>query len=374
MNKLGLYIHIPFCNKICSYCDFPKRVSKKEIREKYINYLIKEIKLYQENNFDFNNITSIYIGGGTPTALEYELLEQLFFILHQVIDFNKIVEFTIEVNPDDLSFEIIDLFKTYNVNRVSIGIQTLEKRLLKLINREIDFDKFIINYHYLKEVIPNINFDVMYAIPSQTPKDLENTLTTLIDLKPSHFSAYSLILEEKTIFYNEFLKGNLSLTSEELELEMVDIIHKLLDEKYPQYEVSNFSLNHQSYHNLLYWSNLEYLGLGLSSASYIGNKRYKNTTSLKRYFAEIDNRKFPINEIEVLSVEDTKKHHLIQGFRKVEGINLDEYYLRYNQELFDDFPLVLKFVKDGYFVLNNRFVCIKKEYLYVMDHFIEKLM
>lgn len=374
MNKIGLYIHIPFCNKICAYCDFPKRVSKTEIKEKYIKYLKKEIELYQNKNFDFRNITSIYIGGGTPTALEKEMLEELFVELVQMIDFSKIIEFTIEVNPEDLSKELIDLFISYNINRVSIGIQTLDNELLKSINRSFDYDKFLDNYNYLKRYIPNVNFDVMYAIPGQSVDMLGKTLISLKELKPTHFSVYSLILEEKTIFYNNYLKGSLELISEEQELLMVKKIHEILDDDFPQYEVSNYSKSAVSYHNMLYWSNEHYLGIGLSAASYIDNKRYQNTKNLKEYFLNIDNGKFPIEYIEELSVEDTKKHHIIQGFRKVQGINIKRYFTRYHTDIFADFPLLNEFIAEGYFELNNDFIKIKNEYFYIMDHFIEKLM
>lgn len=374
MNKLGLYIHIPFCNKICAYCDFPKRVSKNTIKEKYLKYLKKEINLYKDKSFDFRKITSIYIGGGTPTSLEIKLLDELFYELHQMVDFSKIEEFTIEVNPEDLSKELIDLFVSYNINRISIGIQTLDKELLNKINRSFDYDRFLENYNYLKSKISNINFDVMYAIPGQTLEQLNETLVELKKLKPKHFSVYSLILEEKTIFYNEFIKGRLKLVDEELELKMVEKIHELLDVDYPQYEVSNYSKDAQSYHNLLYWSNEQYLGIGLSAASYLDDKRYQNTKNLYNYFDDIDNGKFPIEYVEELSLDDTKKHHIIQGFRKVCGINLSVYFNRYQTNIFDDFPLLKEFILKGYFEVVDDNIKIKKEYFYVMDHFIEKLM
>ena len=374
MNKLGLYIHIPFCNKICSYCDFPKRVSKKETKEKYIDYLLKEIDLYIENGFDFKKISSVYIGGGTPSSLDLSDFDKLLSKIREILDFSKIVEFTIEVNPEDLNHEIIDLFESYNVNRISIGIQTLEKSLLKKINRDFNFDLFSSQYQYLKSKIANINFDVMYAIPTQTLDDLRNTLSKLMEFQPTHFSVYSLILEEKTMFYNQFLKGKLELVSEELELQMVEVIHKILDEDYPQYEISNYSKDFKSYHNLLYWSNEHYLGIGLSAASYIGSKRYQNTFVLSDYFKNIDNRKFPIFDVDNLSTLDTKKHHIIQGFRKVEGISLNDYFNRFNTDIFNDFPKLVDFIKSGYFEVVDAFIRIKKEYLYVMDHFIEQLM
>ena len=228
MNKKGLYIHIPFCRKICSYCDFAKRVSNQTFIERYLECLLKEFDLYSKKGFDFSTIKTIYIGGGTPSSLNVELLDKLFKKISSLVDVQLIDEQNFEINPEDLSKELIDLLASYNVNRVSIGIQTLNKDLLKLLNRDFDYLKFKENLKYLKTKIKYVNLDLMYAIPGQTVNDLEETIKEVISLNVDHLSVYSLILEEKTIFNYLVNNHKISLIDEDTEMEMVDNIHKLL--------------------------------------------------------------------------------------------------------------------------------------------------
>lgn len=375
MSKLGLYIHIPFCRRICSYCDFAKRVSNQNKINKYVDYLLKEIELYKKNNFDYSNIYTIYIGGGTPSSIGLENLEKIFSRINSIIDKSKIIEYSIEVNPEDLNDDLIFLLKKYNVNRVSIGIQTFDKTLLKLLNREFDIEKFINNYYKLKESISNINLDLMYAIPGQTIETLKETIEIMIRLNPKHVSLYSLILEEKTVFYHLYNKNKLTLIDESLEREMYDLIHSMLAGKYFQYEVSNYcQKNYESRHNLIYWNNDQYLGLGVSSASFFENRRFRNTTNLEDYFFSIDIEKFPIIEEEILTEEDIKKYHIILGFRLINGINLKGYQERFKSKLVEDFPIISTFINDGYFEIVDNHIRIKKEYIYVMDHFLEQII
>ena len=252
MNKCGLYIHIPFCNHLCSYCDFTKRVSNDFVKAKYIDALIHELKIYQSQGFDFKNISSIYIGGGTPSSLNVDLLKQLFNYLESIIDLKNLNEFTFEVNPEDLNDELSDSLFSASVTRVSIGIQTLNPVLQKQIGRTFDFDKFKNDYNYLKTKIPNINFDLMYALPNQTVLDCVSTLEQLMALEPKHFSIYSLILEKHTKLYHDYLKGDIKLIDEDLELEMLDAITKSLNGKYFKYEVSNYAMDgYESYSNII---------------------------------------------------------------------------------------------------------------------------
>lgn len=375
MNKTGLYIHIPFCHKICSYCDFVKRVSTKENIKKYIDVLIKEIDLYKEEGFEFDKIETIYIGGGTPSILDVECFEKLLNKIFQVVDKNKIQEFTVEFNPEDIRKELIDLLVSYNVNRISIGIQTFNEELLELLNRSFDVDLFLENYKYLKSKISNVNFDLMYAIPGQTLKDLENSILKTIELKPTHLSIYSLILEQNTVFENMIKKGEISLCSEELELQMVDKINKLLFPIYNKYEVSNYCIkNYESKHNLIYWKNQNYLGIGVSSASYIGKYRFNNTNSLKLYKEMINNQKLAIQDVEELSIIDEKKYHIIMELRLVKGINIKEYFKRYNTEILSDFPKISKFIEKGYMAISSDYLFIKEQYFYVMNYLLEQLI
>ena len=375
MNKTGLYIHIPFCHKICSYCDFVKRVSTIDTIDKYIDTLIKEIELYQEKGFDFSNVETIYIGGGTPSILSCKNFQKLLDKLFEIIQKNKIQEFTVEFNPEDLNNELIDLLVSYNVNRISIGIQTFNEKLLKLLNRSFDIDLFLKRFEYLKTKINNINIDLMYAIPNQTIEDLEDTILKVIELNPTHLSLYSLILEPNTVFDFLLKKHEIELCDEELELQMVDRINNLLFPIFNKYEVSNYCLkNYESKHNLIYWQNKQYLGIGLSSASYLESYRFNNTSSLKEYFERVNRGELPIHDIEELSVDDEKKYHVIMGFRLIEGINLDEYFQRYQSDILQDFPKLIDFINEGYMEISSKRIFINKKYFYVMNYLLEQLI
>lgn len=375
MNKFGIYIHIPFCRRICNYCDFTKRVSNQKNIDKYVDYLIKEIELYEKQGIDFSQVYTIYIGGGTPSSIGLYNLEKIFKKLLNLLNFNNIIEFTIEINPEDLSEELIQLLVKYNVNRVSIGIQTFDNKLLTLLNRSLNVDEFEKNYNKLKIVIPNINLDLMYAIPGQTIDQLKETLDKIKVLQPTHVSLYSLILEENTVFYHLYKTNKIKLIDEELEKEMYDFIHNAFHNQYTQYEVSNYSKKgFESKHNLIYWNNECYLGFGLSAASFFENHRYKNTANLNEYFSLIDTEKFPIVEKDFISVEEAKKYHLILGFRLLKGFNLSKYFACYKTNLLVDFPILNELINQGYFEIVDDYIRIKQEYIYVMDHFLEKII
>ena len=374
MNR-GLYIHIPFCHHICSYCDFAKRVSSQEIQEKYIDALIKEIQMYQNDGFPFNEITTLYIGGGTPSSIGIPLLKKLLQFLSETVDLKKLSEFTVELNPEDLSEELSILLNSFAVTRVSIGIQSFNERILKLLNRPFDVSQFNKQYLFLQSLIPNINLDLMYAVPSQTLDEFKDSLTKAITLNPMHLSIYSLILEEKTVFSKLVQDGKLKMVSEDLEMEMVQLIDQIVTPIYPKYEVSNYAKpGYQSLHNLGYWNNEEYLGVGLSGASYYQGERYQNTKDLKTYFDSISNLKFPIFEREVLSKYHEKQYHLILGFRKCEGINLAQYAMRFYSSIYQDFPDLAEFLQAGYFEEIDGFVRIKSQYFYVMNYLLERII
>jgi len=376
MNK-GLYIHIPFCHSICSYCDFCKRVSTISQMEKYIDYLEKEINLHS-NLFSNNTFDTIYIGGGTPSMIPLNFLEKLFILLKNKIDFNNVKEFTIEINPEDLSVDLTDLLVKYKVNRVSIGIQTFSEKVLLLIGRKFNFELFKQAFEYLKTKITNINLDLMYAIPTQTLSDLKDSIEKVLELNPTHLSIYSLILEEKTKLYFDLMNNKIKPVSEDLELQMVDTIHKLIFPKYEMYEISNYKLksdnDYESIHNLKYWQNKEYLGIGISSASYISDVRFKNTESLKEYYELLDKSILPIVEKEFLSEQDKKKYELIVGLRLIKGINVDEYFNKYQTSIFDDFITIKDLIDKGYLEYFNQQLFISPKYLYVMNSILEEII
>ena len=272
---LGLYIHIPFCRKICSYCDFYKMVVSDEFKIKFFNYLIKEFSLLDNT---VSNVDTIYIGGGTPSSVNLELLENLFVALENRIDLTKIKEFTFEINPEDINLELLKLLKKYHVNRLSIGVQTFNQKHLRLLNRITNYDDLSLKINLIKQIgFENYSFDLIYALPNQTVDELLDDLKFVRSLEPKHVSTYSLILEEHTILNHLFNQKKWEKIDEEIDEKMYfKIIEFLKEFGINQYETSNFSKpGFESKHNLIYWNNEHYFAIGPSSSGYINNVRYK---------------------------------------------------------------------------------------------------
>ena len=318
----SVYIHIPFCNQICTYCAFTKFYYNKERVKKYLYSLKKEIEL----NYKGELIKTLYIGGGTPSSLDIDELKLLFDII-KIFNLDKDIEFTIEVNPDSLTIEKLELFKKNKVNRISLGIESINDIYLKYLGRNYDFNLVKEKIKLIKNVgINNINVDLIYAIPFETLNDLDNDITNILSLDVTHISTYSLMIEPHTILN---IRGTKQI-DEDLDYEMYKLIIKKLKEKgFNHYEVSNFSKEgYESRHNLVYWSNQHYYGFGLSASGYIGNIRYTNTTSLNEY----NNLEF-IKESEKLTKKDIISYELILGFRKINGINKQDFYNKYKIDI-----------------------------------------
>ena len=345
----SIYIHIPFCNKICSYCDFCKVYYIKKWVNDYLDSLEKEIDLRYKNEL----IDTIYIGGGTPSSLDIDELEKLFNIISK-INFNY-KEFTIECNLDSLTKEKIDLFKKYKINRISIGIESFNEDNLKFLNRNLSNLELI---DYIKKVgINNINLDLIYAIPNEKLEVLENDLDNLLKLKPTHISTYSLMIEPHTIIYNNKIKP----IDEELDYKMYNlIIEKLKD--YNHYEVSNFSLNgYESIHNLTYWNNLNYYGFGVGASGYIKSIRYTNTKSITEY---INN--FKEIEHDILTLRETMENEMILGLRKLKGVNLIEFRKKYNKDILEVFNIE-ELIKEGKLLIEDDYIKINPKYIYISN-------
>lgn len=349
----SVYIHIPFCKKICSYCDFCKFYYDKKWIKEYLNALENEIK----NNYNGEEIKTIYIGGGTPSCLEIDELEKLFEII-KMLKIEKLEEFTIECNVEDINEEKLILLKNNKVNRLSIGVQTFNKEILKNINRNavIDPAKQII---LAKKYFDNINVDLMYAFSNETIADLEKDLKEFIKLDVKHISCYSLILEEHTKFYNE----NVQPIDEDLDFEMYEVINDTLEKNgYIHYEVSNYSKRgYESKHNLVYWNNEEYYGFGVGAAGYIGNERYTNTKNILNY-----NRGINKKEIEQLQKTDKMKYEIILGLRKMKGISKKDFYKKYNLDIYDVFDLKDLILKE-YIYDDKDYIYINKKYIYLSN-------
>jgi oxygen-independent coproporphyrinogen-3 oxidase len=352
----GLYIHIPFCEYICHYCDFVKRVPKnKEMIDEYLKALVKEIDQYKNH---FGSIETIYIGGGTPSMLDSD---QLVFLLSHLQDIHP-VEFSIEVNPESYTEEKGEIFKKYGINRVSLGVQTFNQDLLHYLNRGHTNDQVFEVVQHLKEIgIKLISVDLIYAIPKQTYEDLSYDLKMIDKLDISHVSCYSLILEEKTYFYHQYMRGNFKQVDEDIEATMYKmVIDELKKQGFEHYEISNFAKHgHYSFHNLIYWTLGEYIGVGLGAHGFINGKRTYNERALPKYLDHF--LKEETEQTKEMLIQD----ELIFGLRKIKGININEIEEKYGIKLFDTYPKLKEKIDLGLVEIKNGYLKLTKQGLFL---------
>lgn len=348
---LSIYIHIPFCYSKCYYCDFNSSINDENI-ERYIKYLKREVDIYSET-LDKYKVKTIFIGGGTPSFIDEKYIEEILTHIYNRIDTSELTEVTIESNPRTLNLKKLNTYKRLGINRISLGVQTLNDRLLKTIGRSHTSDDFYNTYDLIKKVgFKNINVDIMFNLPGQKKSDLIDTLKKVTDLDITHISLYSLSIEEGTPFYEMEERGEISLSSEDMEREMYhDSIEFLESRGYPQYEISNFSKKgYECIHNLVYWRVKPYIGLGLSAHSNINNKRYGNLGDFTSYFDSIDNNKLPIEKDTKEDIDKDMEiyEYIMLGLRLNRGINLEDFKIRFKRDLESAFNGKLeKFKKDG---------------------------
>lgn len=359
----SLYIHIPFCKSICSYCDFCKMFYNETLVDKYLIELKQEI----ENCYHNDIIDTIYIGGGTPSILKIEQLQKLFTILKR-IRLSRTVEFTFEVNVSDINEELLKLLRENNVNRISIGIETINSKFLKLLERNHTMDEAYEKVMLAKKFFDNINVDFMYGFYGETMADLKDDLDFFKSLDVRHISIYSLILEPNTKLYI----NNTESLDEELESNMYFYIISYLKRLgYSHYEISNFAKdNFLSKHNLTYWNNSEYYGFGLGASGYVKGCRYTNTRSINKYLEH----QYRLEE-EKLSEDTEMENEMILGLRKIEGVNKKRFKNRYDKELEEVFD-INNLLEQGLLKLENDNLFIPEDKLYlsnsILVNFIKK--
>lgn len=316
----SLYIHIPFCNKICNYCDFSKSLKLEKFIKPYLNSLIFELKSLKINH----KLKTIYIGGGTPSCVD---LEVLFIELQKYIS-NK-TEFTIECNVLDINENLLKQYKKYCINRISLGIQSMNDIILKFLGREHTKNDVYEKIKLIKKYIKNINIDLIYGFNKLTNKILKEELVDYINLDVNHISTYSLEINKNTIFgINKLKPADTSFVRKQFDI----IFKELKKHNFIRYEISNFSkFGFESNHNKTYWKDDFYYGIGLSAASYINSVRYKNTMNLNKYINKNYDR-----DKENISINDDKLYYLMLNLRLInEGINLLNYKNRFNEDLLD---------------------------------------
>lgn len=312
------YVHIPFCTQICYYCDFSKVFIKNQPVDSYLEHLLQEF-----HSYDIQKLRTLYIGGGTPTALSAPQLEVLLDGLTKNLDLSVLEELTIEANPGDLDEDKIAVLKNSAVNRVSLGVQTFDDKMLKKIGRSHLEKDIYENIDRLKLAgFDNISIDLIYALPGQTMEQVKDNVAKAITLDIPHMSLYSLILENHTVFMNRMRRGKLPLPKEEVEAEMFEYIIAALElAGFEHYEISNFSKpGFESRHNLMYWDNAEYYGIGAGASGYVNGVRYKNHGPIRHYLKAVEEGNARIHE-EHLSLREQMEEEMFLGLRKKTGVS-----------------------------------------------------
>ncbi|SHP89822.1 putative oxygen-independent coproporphyrinogen III oxidase [Mycobacteroides abscessus subsp. abscessus] len=325
------YIHIPFCEHICHYCDFNKVFLKGQPVDEYLDALEEEIRLTLEKH-PAEPLHSIFVGGGTPTSLSEKQLQRLLFSIKKYLPLEQDAEFTFEANPGDLSDEKFRVLFEGGVNRLSFGVQTFDNQLLKAIGRTHRAKDVLISIEKAKKVgFENISVDLIYSLPNQTLDGFKETLQTALSLDIQHYSGYSLIIEPKTVFYNQMRKGKLPVPGEDAEAEMYSLLMEQMQlAGFQQYEISNFAIpGYESKHNLTYWNNEEYYGFGAGSHSYVAGERIANHGPLKKYMDPIWNGTLPSHNIHKVENNEKWEEEMFLGLRKIEGISVDHFIQKF---------------------------------------------
>ena len=366
------YVHIPFCTQICYYCDFSKVFIKNQPVDSYLEHLLEEFRFY-----DIQKLRTLYIGGGTPTALSAPQLEVLLDGLAKNLDLSVLEELTIEANPGDLDADKIAVLKQSPVNRVSLGVQTFDDKMLKKIGRSHLEKDIYENIDRLKLAgFDNISIDLIYALPGQTMDQVKENVAKAISLDIPHMSLYSLILENHTVFMNRMRRGKLPLPKEELEAEMFEyIIAELERSGVEHYEISNFSKpGFESRHNLMYWDNAEYYGIGAGASGYVNGVRYKNHGPIRHYLNAVEAGNARITE-EHLTQKEQMEEEMFLGLRKKSGVSMTRFEEKFGQS-FDELygKIIRDLVQQGLMQNDGDRVRMTKRGLFLGDTVAERFI
>lgn len=342
----SLYIHIPFCTTKCYYCAFNTYSFHKEQAKAYLDALSTEMQIYSPQT---SQVKTIFIGGGTPSILSANSLERIFTDIHSKFQLCSDVEITVECNPGTVDAEKLGVMMDSGVNRLSFGLQAMQDEILQQLGRIHTVNEFYHSYRLAREFgFDNINIDLIFALPNQTMEMWQHTLRETISLQPEHISAYNLVMEESTPFYDRWITGDLILPSDDTEADMFQYtIDTLTTHGYIHYEICNFAKpNREVKHNLVYWNNQEYIGLGVGACGYVDGNRYTNIKGIPTYIETLRELKKPISDTEVLTEKAEKAETLVLSLRKREGICITEYTLRFGESIDLDFGEVIQKWKD----------------------------
>lgn len=345
MKKLGLYIHIPFCEKKCNYCDFLSAPANQQVQIAYMDTLQREI-MEKSIKYKAYCVDTVFIGGGTPTCVPYETIVRMMNTVKSSFLLTGDCEITMECNPGTVTKESLENYRKAGINRLSIGLQSTENSILKELGRIHTFEQFLESYKWAREVgFENINVDLMSGLPNQTLKQYEESLLEVLKLDVEHISAYSLIVEEGTPFYQLYEEDKLALPEEETEREMYYLTkEKLMAAGLFRYEISNYAKEgYECKHNVRYWVRQDYLGLGLGASSMINNVRFKNTEWLDEYL--IENKYMDRIEEQELSVMEQMEEFMFLGLRMTKGVSKEKFYENFGSSMEEIYGSILEKLK-----------------------------
>ncbi len=355
----GLYVHIPFCLKKCAYCDFASSNEPMFVHDEYFDALKKEISLYKDATID-----SIFIGGGTPSCVDEKYICELFDTISHYMTIDNDAEITIEANPGTLDKNKLISYKSCAVNRISLGAQSLQDNELLSLGRIHNSKHIIDAISLIKECgFKNYNLDLMLATPNQTTMSLRDTLENAVSLSPTHISAYSLIIEEGTPFYEMYNKGALILPNEDEEREMYDMAVSFLNKHgYTQYEISNFAKpGYECSHNLKYWQCMPYIGIGAAAHSYYDGSRYANTTDTYEYIKMMNEKGNAQITNHTLNFDERVSDYIIMSLRLTKGIELDDFYNKFGFRFEEKYKeIIVKYVNTKFFERTNTHIFFTK--------------
>lgn len=374
---MGLYVHIPFCNKKCDYCDFVSFSMNRKAQQLYLEALFTEIDLVKRK-FNDNIFDTIFIGGGTPSIVYEGFIASLSRKLFSSFHFADKTEFTIEVNPSSFTREKFFEYVEAGVNRISVGVQCIDEKMLRANGRIQTVDNIKETFEILSESrFPNVNGDVMIGLPGQTSKSVLETIKFLVDHNVKHISTYSLQLERNTLLYNKLRKGRIKPVKDKSIVNVYTKLNKMLSkEGFKRYEVSNYAKPcFECEHNKKYWDGTNYLGLGVSAYSFIDNYRYYNTKRLDTYLDAMREEKSAVYSKEYISNNERRTERLMLSLRTSKGLDLEKFKQDFNEDLLKSKPQQIRKLQELKMIeIKDGFMKITDEHFYVSNSIIVELM
>ncbi|NLP13019.1 MAG: oxygen-independent coproporphyrinogen III oxidase [Clostridium sp.] len=361
--RLGIYIHIPFCKAKCLYCDFNSFPCRDDFIPAYFNALKREIALYAERLKGYS-IETVFIGGGTPSFVDAHNIYEIIEFMKNTFEMENCYEITIETNPGTLSFDKLMAYRTVGINRISIGLQAWQNRLLSQLGRIHTVEEFIENYNFAQKAgFDNINVDLIFGIPGQTFCDWMETLEYTASLKPAHLSCYSLIIEEGTVYGTRLKKGELVPVDDEVDRKMYwHTIDKLGSLGYEHYEISNFAKEgFKCAHNMIYWKEREYIGFGAGAHSYFKGQRFNNVYDIEEYIGILNRGCSPVENPLHITKEDEMSEFVMLGLRLIEGVRVKEFGEMFDRDIFEVFRRQIEsLLQRGLIEVSNGFIKLTK--------------